>query len=105
MVHKISDLIVSFILLGFIEAVVKPAATYWVRRKLIKWSPFVLSYVDNIFPTLILNDSSKDLDKLVRTKFSELTGEDWSAVNLDYFWSLYDPRITLKKSINIENLS
>lgn len=96
MANWILNLCISFTLLGIVEAVVKPAATYWVRKNIIKWAPLVFSYVDSIFPFLILHKNSEDLEKLVRAKFSELTGEDWSKVNLDYFWELYDPRITLR---------
>jgi hypothetical protein len=91
------DLVISFILLGLVEVLIKPAAAYWVRRKLIRWTPLVLVYVDQVFPDLMAGNSSEDLEKLVRAKFSELTGTDWSDTDLDYFWKLYDPRVTLKK--------
>lgn len=94
------NLVVSFGLLGLIEAVIKPAATYWVRRKIIRWTPVALAYVDKMFPDLVVGRSSEDLDQLVRVKFSELTGEDWSTADLNYFWKLYDPRVTLHKLAN-----
>jgi hypothetical protein len=97
MINWAFSLVISFILLGLVEAVIKPAATYWVRRKIIRWTPVVLSYVDLILPDFLLNSGPEDLDKLVRAKFSELTGNDWSNVNLDYFWQTYDPRVTLSK--------
>ena len=57
----------------------------------------VLSYVDLVLPDFLLSSGPEDLDQLVRAKFSELTGSDWSNVNLDYFWQMYDPRVTLSK--------
>ena len=94
------SLVVSFVLLGLVEALIKPAATYLVRQKLIRWTPVVLYYVDQVFPELITSCSFEDLDQIVRMKFSELTGEDWSDTNLDYFWEMYDPRVTLAKLNN-----
>ena len=60
----------------------------------------VLAYVDKVFPDLVTGRSSKDLEQLVRVKFSELTGDDWSTADLNYFWKLYDPRVTLQKLDN-----
>lgn len=97
MINWAFSLFISFILLGLVEAVIKPAATYWVRRKIIRWTPVVLSYVDLVLPDFLLSSGPEDLDQLVRTKFSELTGSDWSTANLDYFWQTYDPRVTLSK--------
>lgn len=33
------SLVTSFVLLGLVEAVIKPAAAYWVRQKIIRWTP------------------------------------------------------------------
>lgn len=99
------SLVTSFVLLGLVEAVIKPAAAYWVRQKITRWTPVVLAYVDKVFPDLVTGRSPEDLDQLVRTKFSELTGDDWSTTNLDYFWRLYDPRVTLHKLDNPDQVS
>jgi hypothetical protein len=92
-----NTIVFSFIFLGFFESVIKPTATYFVKRKIVYWTPLVLSYVDDLLPSVFNFKDSVDLDKLVRDKFSELTGEDWSKVNIDYFWRIYDPRVTLSK--------
>jgi hypothetical protein len=97
MINWSLDLFVSFILLGLTEALVKPAATYWARKNIIKWTPVALSYVDQILPDFVLSEATVDLDRLVRDKLSAVTGEDWSNKNIDYFWHVYDPRVTLSK--------
>jgi hypothetical protein len=89
--------ILSFFILGFVEAVIKPAATYWTKKSLVKFTPLVLDAVDKAFPSFFQSQSTIDLDYFVRNTFSQITGEDWTQVNLDYFWKLYDPRVTLTK--------
>ena len=94
------SILLNFIVLGFTEAVIKPIAIKVVRKQLVRWTPVVLCYLDELIPSLFNSDSKVDLDTLVRNKFFELTGEDWSKINIDYFWELYDPRITLFKLNN-----
>jgi hypothetical protein len=93
----ILDLFWSFLLLGLLEAVIKPIAKYWVQRKIILLSPAVLAYLDDVFPFLLKDTTPVNLEAIVRSKFSELTREDWSDVNIDYFWEVYDPRVTVAK--------
>lgn len=97
MTHYLFDILLSVLFLGVFEAVIKPAVSYFTKKTLIKFTPLVLSYVDDVIPVLFRANSYTDLDKLVRNKFSELTGEDWSTINIDYFWRLYDLRVTLSK--------
>ena len=92
MIRLIADLAVSFALLGLIEAVVKPVATTWARRRIISWAPVVLEHVDFLLPEVLASKTGAELDQLVRDTFTKLTGDDWSAVDISYFWQLYDPR-------------
>lgn len=98
----VTDFILFIIALGIVEAVLKPAAIHWTKKGLVKWTPVVLDELDRVFPSLLLAKSNQDLDFFVRAKFSELTGEDWSSVNIDYFWQTYDPRVALDKVISRE---
>lgn len=86
------DLVYGFATLGFIEAVVKPIAMRFVRAKLLKYSPLVLDALDPVMPELIAKYDGQELEIIVREKFEELTGDDWSKENLEPFWRLYDPR-------------
>ena len=97
------DIVFSFIFLGIIEAVVKPIAIQFTKKSIIKLSPLVLHKLDLAFPSLLKTNDSNNLELFVRNTFSELSGEDWSDVDIDYFWKLYDPRVTFKKLSNIES--
>jgi hypothetical protein len=52
----------------------------------------VFELIDPAMPRLISELSGSDIDCIVRKHFEDLTGEDWSNVDLAPFWSLYDPR-------------
>ena len=105
MIRFLFDVLISFIILGLFEAVVKPFAIQVTKKSIIKLTPLVLDKFDEAFPNLINNKSLEDLDSFVRTTFSELSGEDWSNVNIDYFWDVYDPRVTLDKLKSSNSLS
>jgi hypothetical protein len=94
------DLTVSFVVLGLIEAVVKPIAVKWTRRRIVATAPQVLEMLDILLPDALKVMSGDDLDRFVRTAFSSLTGDDWSKENLDYFWELYDPRISADRVLS-----
>lgn len=97
------DIVLSILFLGIFETLIKPISINFTKRSIIKWTPLVLQEFDKVFPTLINSTNSVDLDKLVRDKFSELTGEDWSKINIDYFWQVYDLRVTLSKLTSLED--
>lgn len=99
------DTIFSFILLGIIEAVVKPTAIQLTKKSLIKFTPLVLNKLDEAFPDLIRRSDAQSLDTFVRDTFSELSGEDWSNVDTTSFWRTYDLRVTLDKLNSLDNLS
>jgi hypothetical protein len=89
---------VFFLTLGFTEAVIKPIATRWVRRKVIKYGPVVLGLLDTQMPNLLKEHDGKQLEQIVRTKLEGLTGESWSEEELDEVFMMYDPRITADKT-------
>lgn len=97
MVRFLFDILISFVVLGLYEGLIKPISVYWTKKSLLKWTPLVLKKFDDAFPDLIHTGNTEDLDKFVRTAFSELSGEDWSNVSTDYFWRIYDLRVSLSK--------
>lgn len=92
MLGLLYNLGVSFLVLGVVEAVIKPVAKRFVQRKIIKYAPMVYRVIDPMMPYLLVRYSGAELEQIVRQKFTELTGEDWSQTNLEPFWQWYDPR-------------
>ena len=88
------DLSVSFLLLGIVEAVVKPIAKRWVQRRILRSAPAALELLDRQLPQLFGQLNGKQLQDVVRHKLETLTGEQWSDREIDQVFSLYDPRIT-----------
>jgi len=86
------ELTYAFAILGLTEAVIKPIAKKFIQAKILKYAPMVFDALDPVMPELIAKYDSKELEVIVREEFEELTGEDWSNVNLNTFWQLYDPR-------------
>lgn len=90
----ISDLVLSFLMLGFIEAVVKPIAKRFVQRKILKYSPVVLEAIDKQMPQLLGACDGKELEQIVKTKLEGLTGESWNQDELEEVFKIFDIRIT-----------
>lgn len=92
------EAVLFFLTLGLTEAVIKPIARQWVRRRVIKYGPMVLGLLDAQMPHLLKEYDGKQLEQIVRTKLEELTGESWSKEELDEVFRMYDPRITADKT-------
>jgi hypothetical protein len=90
----ISDLVLSFLMLGFIEAVVKPIAKRFIQRKILKYSPVVLEAIDKQMPQLLGAYDGKELEQIVKTKLEGLTGETWNQDELEEVFKIFDIRIT-----------
>lgn len=90
----IVDLGIGFLMLGFAEAVIKPIAKRFVQRKILKYSPVLLEYLDKQMPQLLGTYSGKELEQVVNTKLEEITGETWNKAELDRLFSIFDVRIT-----------
>ena len=86
------DLSLAFLMLGFVEAVIKPIARKFVQRNLITALPAVFEALDPIMPELIRQYSASELEGIVRGYLTKHTGEDWSERSVDVFFQLYDPR-------------
>ncbi len=98
--HTVYDLLTFFLVLGFVEAVVKPFAVRYTRWSLVKAFPAVVDSLDPIMPDLVRSKTSAELEQIVRDLLSEKTGEDWQAKNIDSFWSMYDIRAAADKTHN-----
>jgi len=105
MIRFLVDILISFIILGLFETVIKPFSVQFTKKSLIKLTPLVLNRLDEAFPDLIRSNNAESLDTFVRDTFSELSGEDWSNVDTDSFWRTYDLRVTLYKLNSLDDLS
>lgn len=101
--HVLLDLAVTFTTIGFFEAVVKPIAIKVVRRRILKWAPIVLDALDPVMPEMISRYNKEELEEIVRRKFEELTGEEWTTQDVAPFWVLYDPRINAEALQTLES--
>jgi hypothetical protein len=97
----IIEAVLFFLVLGFTEAIIKPTAKQWVRRRVIKYAPMALGALDAQMPNLLKEYDGKQLEQVVRTKLESLTGETWSKEELDEVFRMYDPRITADKTASL----
>lgn len=92
--HWLADLACSVLLLGLMEALLKPIAKRWVQRRLLRHAPAALALLDRQLPQLFGQLSGEQLEAIVRHKLESLTGESWSDAELNALFALYDPRLT-----------
>lgn len=92
------DLLVAFLLLGLVEALVKPIAKRLVQRRILRVAPLVLSQLDPFMPALLQQCSGAQLEQIVRTKLEALTGESWAGEDLSLLFRLFDPRIAADRT-------
>ena len=88
------DLFIGFLAMGLTEALVKPVAKRWTQRRLMRWAPTLLNFLDHQMPTLLQAYRGAELEQVLRTQLENLTGESWAEQSLDPLFRLYDPRIT-----------
>jgi hypothetical protein len=87
------DLGFTFLMLGFMEAVVKPIAKRFVQRKVLRYSPIVLAYLDKQLLQLLGKYTGPELEQIVNAKLEELTGEPWNKSELNEVFKIFDVRI------------
>lgn len=86
------DLLIAFVMLGLVEAVVKPIAKRVVRRKILKAAPVILRAIDAHLPELLTLPSGAALEARVRTIAEQVTGESWAEDDLGPLFELFDLR-------------
>lgn len=91
------DLSIAFLTIGLVEAVVKPVAKRWVKRRIMAAAPAVLDMLDAQMPDLLRDLTGDQLETVVREKLEAFTGEPWGPQAIDQVFALYDPRITANR--------
>lgn len=79
--------------LGVVEALIKPIAKQLVQRQVLRVAPELLQRLDPLLPQWLAECDGDELELRVRELAEEITGEDWSGVNLTPLWQLFDPRL------------
>jgi hypothetical protein len=97
-VRIIIDLAFAFLLLGLIEAIIKPIAKRFMRRRILAAARIVLPALDPIMPQLIANFSGPQMEQIVRTKLEVVTGESWAGDDISLLFRLFDPRIAADRA-------
>lgn len=92
--RTVIDLFFGFLAMGLIEALIKPAAKRFMQRRLMRWAPTLLTFLDHQMPSLLQAYRGAELEQVLRTQLESLTGESWAGQSLDPLFRLYDPRIT-----------
>ena len=91
------NLLWTFVLLGLVEAVIKPLAKRWVQRRILKAAPVILREVDRRLPELLTLPTGEALEARVRTIAEEVTGESWATDDLGPLFELFDLRRTVSR--------
>lgn len=86
------NLLWAFVLLGLVEAVVKPLAKRWVQRRILRAAPAILREVDRRLPELLTLPTGAALEARVRTIAEEVTGESWAEDDLGPLFEMFDLR-------------
>jgi hypothetical protein len=66
---------IGFFALGVVEAIVKPLATWVVRKQTDKWLPQLLNALEPIVPQSIGNIPREELERIILDKYAEITGQ------------------------------
>ena len=91
--NYIVDFGIAFLLLGFVEALVKPIAKQFVQRRIVNAAGLLLPVLDPLMPEMMAKHNGAQLEQIARTKLEVLTGESWTHEDMNEIFRLYDPRI------------
>lgn len=86
-----TELLVAFLMLGFVEAVIKPIAIRVVQWKIVKLGSIAMRYIDANVDKFVHMDR-KDVEHYVRQYMEGVTGMKWTDRDLDQIFKLHDCR-------------
>jgi hypothetical protein len=93
----LTDGVIAFFILGVVEALIKPIAKTLIRKKILKYAPVAMSFLDEQMPRMIVENDSIQMRRFLKERLESLTGEGWDDKELDEMFKIYDPRITADK--------
>jgi hypothetical protein len=86
--------VIGFLSIGLQEAVVKPIAKSFLKRKIIRYAPAAMRFLDQEMAGMLAQDNGGQMEASLIEQLEFLTGESWKKSEIDELFSLYDPRIT-----------
>lgn len=86
--------LIGFISIGIQEALIKPIATRFVKRKILRYAPAAMQFLDEQMPRMLVQSNSENMTELLRSRLQSITGEDWGEKEINEMFKMYDPRIT-----------
>lgn len=98
--ENLSSIAIAFVLLGIEEALIKPVAKSFTKRKIVKHAPAAMQFLDEIMPGAFSRYNANDLNLLLKQRLESATGESWGEKEVDRMFAIYDPRITASKSLS-----
>jgi hypothetical protein len=90
MMRAVSDAVVTFVTLGFTEAVVKPIAKALVQKSMKRALPYVYERLDNEMPTL-LKTTPLEMVAEFGAAIEQATGQPATRKQIAYVARNYDP--------------
>lgn len=90
---------IGFISIGVQEVVIKPIATRFIKKKILKYAPAAMQFLDEQMPRMIVQNSSEGINELLRSRLESITGEKWGDKEMNEMFEIYDPRITADKHL------
>jgi hypothetical protein len=97
--ENLSSVGIAFVLLGIEEALIKPIAKRFIKRKIAKHAPTAMQFLDEIVPGAFSRYNANDLNLQLKQRLESVTGESWGEKEVDQMFTIYDPRITANKSL------
>jgi hypothetical protein len=88
---------IAFISIGIEEALIKPIAKRFVKKKIIKYAPVAMQFLDEQMPRMIVQNTGDGIGASLRKRLESITGESWEDKEIDEMFKIYDPRITADK--------
>jgi hypothetical protein len=98
-IQNLTSVLLAFILLGVQEAIIKPIAKTLIKRKIIKYAPAAMQYLDERVPAAFSRYNSKEMSYQLKARLESITGESWKDNEINEMFKIYDPRITADKCL------
>ena len=92
------DLASGFVMLGFIEALVKPVAMRFFQRKAIKYGAIAVKFIDDNFYDIVDNDG--DIEASLKAYLESVSDTEWNNKEIDQIFKIHDIRIMIKNKLH-----
>lgn len=91
--------VIGFLSIGLEEALIKPIAKSFFKRKILKYAPVAMNFLDRELAGMLSGKNGSQIESALVERLEGLTGESWKKQEIDELFLLYDPRITASKNL------